>query len=237
MSKKIIDWCRQNNIENFSIDNGLINVKGNVELVIEGNVEELPYPFGIITGYFDISHSASLKSFNNFPSIVDSLYIECCNFTSLIGCPTVKNRFNCNRNKITSLIGGPKNVVSYYCSENKLDSLKGLLSVKNLSCEYNNIETLEYCPNDIVNLYISNNKIYSLKYCPCTLHDLYINENRLESLEYCPNINNDLDISNMPSLLSLKGIGTVKGDIYLDDRLIKDKYYLMYRIKRKLLYG
>jgi hypothetical protein len=78
--------CKRYGITNYTIDNGLVNVNGNVYL--KGYVlYELPVRFGIVTGDFNCSNN---------------------NLTTLKGSPKeVHGDFWCNYNNLTSLEGAP----------------------------------------------------------------------------------------------------------------------------------
>lgn len=88
----------------YSINDGIVNVDGNVKLIKQ--TTRLPVKFGIISGLFDCGRK---------------------NLTSLIGSPTEARNFKCENNKLTSLVGGPKIIGnSYLCFNNPLQSLDGV---------------------------------------------------------------------------------------------------------------
>ncbi|MEO6303928.1 MAG: hypothetical protein ABIP51_12230 [Bacteroidia bacterium] len=88
----------------YKVVDGLINVKGNVNLAYKRLIE-IPFKFGTVTGNFDCSNN---------------------NLTSLKGCPTsVGGYFVCFNNKLTSLQGCPTSVGDdFVCADNKLITLK-----------------------------------------------------------------------------------------------------------------
>ena len=99
---EIENWCEEMGIENYTINSkGEIDVNGYVDL-FNKDFKELPYKFGVVTGFFDIG--------------------ECDNLTSLKNCPNeVGNYFSCNYcPKLESLEGCPKRVEGdFYCSDRK----------------------------------------------------------------------------------------------------------------------
>ena len=95
--------CQEYGIENYTIEDGLVNVRGDVDLACK-NLTELPLKFGKVTGYFSC-HNNQL--------------------TSLEGCPqTVGGHFYCHNNQLTTLKGGPQKVGgNFYCHNNQLYGL------------------------------------------------------------------------------------------------------------------
>jgi hypothetical protein len=106
-SKSDIDSiCDQYGIENYTIDNGLVNVNGDVNLSGE-RLTKLPVRFGIVTGNFDCKGNG-LTDLNGSPNIVHG-------------------DFYCMYNQLTTLEGSP-NIVhgNFWCEDNEnLTSLKG----------------------------------------------------------------------------------------------------------------
>jgi hypothetical protein len=89
-------------IENYTINSkGEIDVDGDVDLANK-NFKELPYKFGIVTGYFDVGYNKKLTSLENCPDKVGTW-------------------FGCSHNpKIDSLEGCPKEVgKNFYCGKCK----------------------------------------------------------------------------------------------------------------------
>lgn len=66
---KLKRWCDSFAICNYSIENGLINVNGGVNLS-NCKLKTLPYKFGNINGNFNISINL-ISSFKNFPNIIN----------------------------------------------------------------------------------------------------------------------------------------------------------------------
>jgi hypothetical protein len=103
--RSIEDWCIKLDLKNYSIDNGVVNVKGTV-LISRMKLEKIPVQFGIVVTNFFCSTNKLI---------------------SLDGSPKeIYGDFNCKDNMLKSLKGGPLNVNGgYYCQYNKLISLDG----------------------------------------------------------------------------------------------------------------
>ena len=86
-------WCEEMGIENYTINSkGEIDVDGDVafEYVIhQTSLEELPYKFGIVNGFFSVYGCKKLKSLKNCPNEVTHNFNcnFCKNIKSLEGCP------------------------------------------------------------------------------------------------------------------------------------------------------
>jgi hypothetical protein len=105
-SKKDINLiCQEYEIKDYTINDGLIDVEGNVDLT-DFKLILLPLKFGIVTGDFFCGHNK---------------------LTSLIGSPTnVGGNFDCYKNKLTSLEGCPKKIGGdFFCENNFLTTLEG----------------------------------------------------------------------------------------------------------------
>jgi len=132
--------CKEYNISNYTINNGLVDVDDNVEFcsrsIIFGRYSEgltkLPLKFGKVTGYFDCNNNQ---------------------LTTLEGCPyEVGGSFNCNNNQLTTLEGAPSYVgISFNCSDNQLTTLEGGPNHVggNFYCSDNQLTTLEGGPNHV----------------------------------------------------------------------------------------
>ena len=82
-------WCEEMSIKNYTInDKGEIDVNGNVDLSYK-DIEELPYKFGEINGYFDIDYCKKLISLKNCPHKVVGYFScdECVKINLLEMCP------------------------------------------------------------------------------------------------------------------------------------------------------
>ena len=115
-------WCKVNNIENYTINSkGEIDVDGEVFIDSKNfNDIELPYKFGKVGGYFNLSGCKNLISLNNCPNEVLGNF-HCNgneNLVTLEGCPNELHAiFFCSGNiKLKSLNGCPKRVgEDFYC--------------------------------------------------------------------------------------------------------------------------
>ena len=104
--KEIHEICEKYNIKKYKINNGLVDVNGDVDLCNK-QLTELPLKFGEIRGYFSCSMNE---------------------LTTLKGCPVrVDDDFYFKRNKLTKLdylpefIGG-----DFYCYNNQLRTFTNL---------------------------------------------------------------------------------------------------------------
>ena len=96
--QEIKSWCEEMGIKNYTINpKGEIDVNGNVILDYK-DFKELPYKFGKVNGYFDISSNQNLTSLKNCPDYVNGLFAcnLCPQLDSLEGCPKeVRGYFYC----------------------------------------------------------------------------------------------------------------------------------------------
>ena len=134
-------WCEEMGIGNYTInDKGEIDVDDDVWLanqwLVSKRIKELPYKFGSVSGYFNISLNNSLISLKNCPHEVGEDF-------NCEGCP-----------KLSSLEGGPKkvggNFNGLHC--NNLISLEGApQEVGNLfDCSHCvNLKSLKGCPKKV----------------------------------------------------------------------------------------
>lgn len=193
--KEIESLCDTFYIRNYTINNGLVDVDGDVNISISGRgLTKMPLKFGEINGNFkcstnrltslegcpnkvfgnfDISYNR-LEDMNNSPSVVDG-------------------DFTCSTNRLTSLIGCPVKVGgSFYCSDNKL-------------------KTLEGCPKIVgENFYCHSNKLLTLYGCPKTINGNFIirGNDDLSDFNFGPSIvsgNMDIAFTNMGSIYRLFG--------------------------------
>ena len=91
-------WCEEMGIEKYTINSkGEIDVDGFVDL--DGrDFKELPYKFGIVTGWFSLAYNKKLISLKNCPDYVNNSFDVdfCSKLDSLEGCPKeVGNEFYC----------------------------------------------------------------------------------------------------------------------------------------------
>lgn len=129
----IHDICTKYGITNYTINNGVVDVSGDVNLSGR-KLTELPLKFGKVTGNFHCSYNI-LTTLIGPTYVGESFYCNSNNLTSLIGGPTyVNTTYNCGYNKLTDLIGSPNEVNNFYCYVNNL-TLKG--SPSNIVDEFN----------------------------------------------------------------------------------------------------
>ena len=98
--KDIDAICYKYGIENYTINNGVVDVDGDVDLSYKG-LTNLPLKFGVVTRYFDCS-SNKLISLEGSPREVGGI-------------------FNCNNNLLKTLEFAPKYVGGdFNCGSNPL---------------------------------------------------------------------------------------------------------------------
>ena len=95
---EIKTWCDEMGIEDYTINSkGEIDVDEDVDF--EGkDFKELPYKFGRVKGFFDVSRCKNLISLKNCPKYVEGWFScrTCPKLDSLEGCPKeVKGNFWC----------------------------------------------------------------------------------------------------------------------------------------------
>ena len=109
-NQEIKSWCDEIGIENYTITpQGEIDVDGSVYLSYGklGDLKELPYKFGRVSGDFNISYNRNIKSFKNCPHFVGDSFLcsYCPQLESLEGCPKVIRHFficeECNKVKFS----------------------------------------------------------------------------------------------------------------------------------------
>jgi hypothetical protein len=159
--------CKKYGIENYTINNGLVDVDGDVDLNSR-RLDKLPLTFGMVTGNFYCSYN-QLKTLEGSPREVGSdFYCYNNQLRSLEGCPTeVGGDFNCNNNQLTSLEGSPNKVGGYfYCYNNQLTTLEGSPSKVggDFYCSSNLLSSLEGSPREVGgDFYCRFNKLRTLK--------------------------------------------------------------------------
>jgi len=104
----IHDLCKKYYIENYTINDGLVSVDGDVDLN-NRHLTEIPIPFKEVSGILNCSHN-KLTSLKNCPQTVgDNFYCDNNQLTSLEYCPeTVGGGFYCGYNQITNFDGLPE---------------------------------------------------------------------------------------------------------------------------------
>ncbi len=120
------------NIVEYSFnEDGTIDCNEDISMV-GLNLDEIPFKFNRINGYFNIRVN-NLKSLKNCPKYIDRF-------------------FNCSNNKLESLEFGPEYVgKDYTCHSNKLTTLKGCIdeAYGRFSCHSNKLTSLEFCPMQV----------------------------------------------------------------------------------------
>ena len=182
----IHEICKKYAIENYVINNGLVDVNGDVFL-IERGLSDLPLRFGKVSGNFDISEN-NITSLEGCPEEVGGNF-ECSEnkLTSLEGSPKeIGGGFNCSENRLTSLNGCPIEVgASFYCGDNNLTTLEGAPSIinGNFDCRNNNLTTLEGGPIKVKNvLNCAYNDIISLNGIPLNLSTFICDGNPISNI-------------------------------------------------------
>ena len=136
----IYNWLDEHNIKNYTINNGEIDVDGDVDLSECGLIEFSSFiRFGIVKGDF---------------------YCNGNTLTTLKGVPkTVGGNFFCFNNHLTTLEGAPEKVGrDFICTYNKLTTLEGSpREVRgDFDCSHNNLTTLEGAPRKIGGAFFCN---------------------------------------------------------------------------------
>src|SRR5574343_65252 len=117
--------CKEYSIENYTINNGLVDVDGSVDLS-SWKLDKLPLNFGRVSRHFNCCNN--LTSLEGAPKKLDGhFYCQYNELASLEGGPKeVGGNFNCNNNQLTTLQGAPKEVGgSFDCNFNNLTTLEG----------------------------------------------------------------------------------------------------------------
>ena len=94
--QEIKSWCDKMEIKNYTINSqGEIDVDGSVGLA-NSDFKEIPYKFGRVSGFFDVSYNKNLKSLKNCPSKVRKWFScsNCPQLDSLEGCPKEVKIYN-----------------------------------------------------------------------------------------------------------------------------------------------
>ena len=219
--------CKEYGIENYTINNGLVDVDGDVDLSGKG-LTKLPVKFGNVSGIFNCQNN-QLTSLEGAPQSVGGDRFNCNNnqLTSLEGAPQeVGGDFRCYNNQLTSLEGAPQKVVgSFNCNNNQLTSLEGCpKEVGNtFDCSINNIYRLDFLPNYKGALYISKtpfNRVWKLIEnsieMDYTLFDHFIENNIFRDPGYqgdttglpiiiLDRLNDFLDMCKLPNVEEVEG--------------------------------
>lgn len=196
LSKKEIIYILENklNITEYTIHENLtVDVHQDVYFFKYSDIKSfIPFKFGIINGYFDISNMNLISLKNSPDEIYGDFLCEDNMLTTLEDGPKiVHGKYFCNSNKLISLFGCPEEAEdSFYCYENQLTTLEYAPKiVKNhFNCKNNQLISLIGCPEEITgNFDCSVNKLITLEYSPKIVHgDLFCSENNLATLFGCP---------------------------------------------------
>jgi len=244
--------CKKYGIKNYTINNGLVDVDGNVDLSSK-KLSKLPIKFGVIIGYFscydnqltslegapqEVSgdfycHNNKLTTLEGAPQKVgNSFYCYNNKLTSLVGAPEkVGKLFNCGNNQLTSLDGAPKFIGStFYCNDNKLTSLKGGPQEVsgNFYCSGNKLTSLEGGPQEVGGSFnCSVNKLTSLVGGPKEVGGSFnCSVNNIYRLDFIPNYKGALYISKTPFYKIWKLIeDSIEKDYTLFDHFIENNIF------------
>ena len=138
VSKEIHEICEKYGIENYTINNGVVNVDDTIYLACQSDyipvskkykeqvyLSKLPLRFGEVSGSF-FCEDNSLATLDGCPAIVGQEF-NCSNneLTSLEGCPlTVGGNFICMNNEIRTLDYLPKKIGGeFYCAGNPINNV------------------------------------------------------------------------------------------------------------------
>ena len=234
-------WLKDMGIESYEIDEHLlINVHGNVNLKNK-NLTQLPFKFGSIEGYFDISHNQLMSDYG-FPYEVKK-YFDCSyNQLEKIYSMDVKKHANISHNQIKSLAHIEIETSSLDCSYNQLINLDGVREkMTYLNCSHNQIISLKNSPQFIATLDCSYNQLTNLEGIALDIYEtLNCSYNKINTLDYLPNsINYTFDISYNPlsihSFLNVKKFSLIVlflVSLSLQKIIIKPKLYLKNLLKK-----
>ena len=126
--REVREICEKFYISDWSLEQGLVNVYGSVDLFNNG-LTELPLKFGVVTGYFDCGWN-KLTSLEGCPLRVGrSFYCSSNNLTSLDGCPKyVGGDFRCQMNNIREFTGIKYIEGELWCVDNSIGYIWNIIS-------------------------------------------------------------------------------------------------------------
>ena len=183
--------CKQYGIENYTINNGLLDVNGSVHLVNK-KLTRLPLDFGNVTGSFLCSYN-KLSSLEGAPKQVGgSFYCNNNQLNSLQGAPSYVGRdFDCSNNQLITLEGAPIEVGGdFSCQHNQLDSLEGAPKQVggDFDCHNNQLNSLQGAPKKVGGDFdCHNNQLTSLQGAPIEVGGgFYCYDNQLAILQGAP---------------------------------------------------
>jgi len=150
--KEVKEICKEYDIRNWTLKDGLVDVNGDVRLSYE-NLTRLPLQFGRVTGHFFCDNNQLTTLVGAPQAVVGDFYCNDNELTTLEGGPKeVGGDFLCNYNQLTTLEGAPQAVGGdFYCNDNELTTLEGgPIEVGNhFDCYNNNLTTLKWAPEYI----------------------------------------------------------------------------------------
>ena len=212
---EIHELCKKYGITNYTINNGLVDVDGDVNL-FNKKLTKLPIKFGNVIGDFNCGNN-QLKTLDGAPQ-------------------SVGGGFYCDNNQLKTLDGAPQLVGGdFYCDNNQLKTLDGApKSVGGIfNCKYNKITSLEGAPQSVGgDFYCYNNQLTTLEGCPESVGGHFdCNENNIYKLDFVPNYKGILYISKTPFFKVWKLIEKAIDkdytlfDIFIEDAIIRDPGY------------
>jgi len=203
--------CKEYGITNYTINNGLVDVDGDVDLSGKG-LTKLPVKFGNVSGIFNCQNN-QLTSLEGAPQSVGG------------------DRFNCNNNQLTSLEGAPQEVGGdFICYNNQLTSLEGAPQkvVGNFNCSHNQLTSLDGAPQEVGGRFnCNNNQLTSLEGGPQEVGNTFdCSINNIYRLDFLPNYKGALYISKTPFYRVWKLIeNSIEMDYTLFDHFIENNIF------------
>lgn len=152
--RQIFAWLRSMGIHDYHIEQGVVDVNGDVILHGKlGKLESLPVQFGVVTGIFDISNN-QLKDLFGSPREAASIYCDDNCLVSLEGGPEiVKMYYNCSWNMLKSLKWAPKELGFLFATNNLLERFDGPEVVRqSLDVSDNPLPSMVGCPSGMSEL-------------------------------------------------------------------------------------
>lgn len=158
---------------------------------------------GILLDLLDLNYMKGIKGKLpvNFKKVSGDFACGSNNLESLEGSPEeVTGFFDCNYNELTSLEFSPRYVgESFYCSQYtshypsrlrniSISSLRGCPEYvgNNFVCENNDLESLEFLPTMIKDLYVGNNRLTSFNGVPNGIGKIYCDNNNITNFDGLP---------------------------------------------------
>ncbi len=137
--------------DKVTITNNVINVSGNVELLVDEDMSQLPFKFGKVEGSFAVH--GGITSCHNFPDeIGHGLFVSHCKLETLEGMPqNVTGMIDISHNQLTSFDGLPSHINHALIAVGlpEITSLKGINKiVKHLNGSFK-------CPSSITSHLLS----------------------------------------------------------------------------------